>query len=142
MMEKFDAEEALVAIEAYGVHASQWVPTMFVRMLKLGEEVRARYDTSSLVSAIHAAAPSPVEVKRSMIEWWGPVLHEYYAGTEGNGLTYTNSLDWLEHPGSVGKALIGEVVIVDDDGNELSVGEEGGVYFRSDSQFEYHIDPD
>mgnify|MGYP001156738155 FL=1 len=142
VMEKFDAEEALAAIEAHSVHTSQWVPTMFVRMLKLAEEVRSRYDTSSLVTAIHAAAPCPVKVKHSMIEWWGPVLHEYYAGTEGNGLTYTNSLDWLEHPGSVGRAILGELVIVDDDGRELSVGEEGDVYFRSDSQFEYHNDPE
>jgi len=142
VMEKFDPEEALAAIEAHGVHSSQWVPTMFVRMLKLSAEVRSRHDISSLASAIHASAPCPVEVKRSMIDWWGPVLHEYYAGTEGNGLTYTNSVEWLDHPGSVGRALLGEVVIVDDDGNELPVGEEGGVYFRSDSQFEYHNDPD
>ena len=112
---------------------------MFVRMLKLPEEVRGRYELSSLVSAVHAAAPCPVEVKRQMIEWWGPVLHEYYAGTEGNGLTYTNSQDWLEHPGTVGKALLGEVIILDDDGNEVPVGEEGGVYFRGNSSFEYQI---
>ena len=142
VMERFDAEDALAAIEAHGVHTSQWVPTMFVRMLKLPDEVRSRYDLSSLVTAVHAAAPCPVEVKRRMIDWWGPVLHEYYGGTEGNGLTYTDSADWLEHPGSVGRALLGEVVIVDDDGNELPVGEEGGVYFRSDAKFEYHNDPE
>jgi len=141
-MEKFDPEEALAAIDRHQVSGSQWVPTMFVRMLKLPDEVRKKYDVSSLVSAIHAAAPCPVEVKRQMIDWWGPVLHEYYAGTEGNGLTYTNSADWLEHPGTVGKALIGEVVIVDDDGQEAPVGQEGGVYFRSESDFEYHNDPE
>ena len=101
VMERFDAEGALAAIQDHGVTWSQWVPTMFVRMLKLSDEVRAAYDLSTLVSAIHAAAPCPVDVKRRMIEWWGPVLHEYYAGTEGNGLTYTNSVDWLAHPGTV-----------------------------------------
>jgi len=140
-MERFEAEAALAAIERYGVSWSQWVPTMFVRMLKLPDEVRSRYDVSGLVSAVHAAAPCPVDVKRRMIEWWGPVLHEYYAGTEGNGLTYTNSQDWLEHPGTVGRALLGEVVILDDDGNEVPVGTEGGVYFRGNSDFEYHNDP-
>jgi acyl-CoA synthetase (AMP-forming)/AMP-acid ligase II len=142
VMERFDAERALAAIQDHDVTWSQWVPTMFVRMLKLPEEVRGRYELSSLVSAVHAAAPCPVEVKRQMIEWWGPVLHEYYAGTEGNGLTYTNSQDWLEHPGTVGKALLGEVIILDDDGNEVPVGEEGGVYFRGNSSFEYHNDPE
>jgi long-chain acyl-CoA synthetase len=140
-MERFDAESALAAIQEHEVSWSQWVPTMFVRMLKLPEEVRAGYDVSSLISAVHAAAPCPVAVKRQMIEWWGPVLHEYYAGTEGNGLTYTNSQDWLEHPGTVGRALLGEVVILDDDGNEVPVGAEGGVYFRGNSDFEYHNDP-
>jgi len=140
-MERFDAESALAAIQEHEVSWSQWVPTMFVRMLKLPDEVRAGYDVSSLISAVHAAAPCPVDVKRRMIEWWGPVLHEYYAGTEGNGLTYTNSQDWLEHPGTVGRALLGEVVILDDDGNEVPVGTEGGVYFRGNSTFEYHNDP-
>ncbi len=142
VMEKFDPETALEAIQAHRAHTSQWVPTMFVRMLKLPEEVRARYDTSSLVSAIHAAAPCPVEVKSRMIDWWGPVLHEYYAGTEGNGVTYINSEDWLDHPGSVGRAVLGELVIVDDEGNELPVGEEGAIYFRGDARFEYHNDPE
>ncbi|HAQ24174.1 MAG TPA: acyl-CoA synthetase [Acidimicrobiaceae bacterium] len=142
VMERFDAEGALLAIERYGVTWSQWVPTMFVRMLKLPDEVRARYDISSLRSAVHAAAPCPVEVKRRMIDWWGPVLHEYYAGTEGNGLTYTNSADWLDHPGTVGKALLGEVLILDDDGEEVQAGEEGTVYFRGNSNFEYHNDPE
>ena len=140
-MERFDAESALAAIQEHEVSWSQWVPTMFVRMLKLPDEVRAGCDVSSLISAVHAAAPCPVDVKRRMIEWWGPVLHEYYAGTEGNGLTYTNSQDWLEHPGTVGRALLGEVVILDDDGNEVPVGTEGGVYFRGNSDFEYHNDP-
>ncbi|MDG2428983.1 MAG: acyl-CoA synthetase [Acidimicrobiales bacterium] len=142
IMERFDAEGALAAISKHGVTWSQWVPTMFVRMLKLPREIRTSYDVSTLVSAIHAAAPCPVDVKHRMIEWWGPVLHEYYAGTEGNGLTYTDSLDWLAHPGTVGKALLGEVLILDDNGNEVAVGVEGGVYFRGNSDFEYHNDPE
>ncbi|WP_436795941.1 AMP-binding protein [Actinospongicola halichondriae] len=144
VMEHFDPEEALALIEKYGVTLSQWVPTMFIRMLKLPEEVRAKYDVSSLEVAVHAAAPCPVEVKKKMIDWWGPVLHEYYAGTEGNGFVYTNSHDWLEHPGSVGKALIGTLHIVGDDGEEVPVGEPGTVYFEGESAstFEYHNDPD
>lgn len=142
VMERFDPEEALRLIERHRVTTSQWVPTMFVRMLKLPEEVRSRYDVSSLQVAVHAAAPCPVEVKRRMIDWWGPVLHEYYAGTEGNGFCYTNSEDWLAHPGTVGKPLNGVLHILDDDGNELPPGEEGAIYFESDSQFEYHNDPE
>ena len=142
VMEKFDPEESLALIERYGVTDSQWVPTMFVRMLKLDDKVRARYDVSTLRAAIHAAAPCPVDVKRQMIDWWGPVVYEYYAGTEGTGLTFTNSEDWLAHPGTVGRALMGEVVIVDDEGNELPAGEEGGIYFRSDIKVEYHNDPE
>jgi acyl-CoA synthetase (AMP-forming)/AMP-acid ligase II len=142
VMERFDPEEALQLIERYRVTTSQWVPTMFVRMLKLPEEVRSAYDVSSLQVAVHAAAPCPIEVKRRMIDWWGPVLHEYYAGTEGNGFCYTNSEDWLAHPGTVGKPLNGVLHILDDEGEELPPGEEGAIYFESDSQFEYHNDPE
>jgi len=141
VMEHFDPEEALAIIERYRVTASQWVPTMFIRMLKLPPEVRDRYDVSSLTAAVHAAAPCPVAVKEQMIEWWGPVIHEYYAGTEGNGFVYTNSEDWLAHKGSVGKALIGEIHIVGDDGEELPVGEAGTIYFGDGGDFEYHNDP-
>ncbi len=144
VMEHFDPEEALALIEKYGVTISQWVPTMFIRMLKLPDDVRAKCDVSSLRTAVHAAAPCPVEVKKKMIDWWGPVLHEYYAGTEGNGFVYTNSEDWLAHPGTVGKALIGTLHIVGDDGRELPVGEPGTVYFEGEaaSTFEYHNDPE
>ncbi len=142
VMEHFDPEEALALIERYRVTASQWVPTMFIRMLKLPPEVRQRYDVSSLEAAVHAAAPCPVAVKEQMIEWWGPVIHEYYAGTEGNGFVYTNSEDWLAHPGSVGKAIVGEVHFVGDDGRELPVGEAGTIYFGGGGDFEYHNDPD
>jgi acyl-CoA synthetase (AMP-forming)/AMP-acid ligase II len=145
VMERFDPEEALALIEKYRATLSQWVPTMFIRMLKLPDEVRARYDVSSMQAAVHAAAPCPVEVKRRMIEWWGPVLHEYYAGTEGNGFVYTNSEDWLAHPGSVGKALIGSLHIVDEEtGEEVPLGEAGTVYFEGENAatFQYHNDPE
>ena len=98
-------------------------------MLKLPEEVSEKYNTTSLKTVIHAAAPCPIEVKKQMIDWWGPILHEYYAGTEGNGFTYINSEDWLSHQGSVGKSLLGELVIDDDEANEIPVAEEGNVYF-------------
>jgi acyl-CoA synthetase (AMP-forming)/AMP-acid ligase II len=140
--ERFDAEESLALIERYRVTTSQWVPTMFVRMLKLPDDVRARYDLASLVSAAHAAAPCPIEVKQKMIDWWGPILHEYYAGTEGNGITYCNSEDWLTHQGTVGRALVGEIHIVGDDGEEVPVGEVGTIYFGSASEFAYHNDPE
>lgn len=142
MMERFGANEALAAIEAHGVTTSQWVPTMFIRLLKLSDDERAAHDVSSLRCAVHAAAPCPPEVKERMIEWWGPVLHEYYAGSEGNGLVYCNSEEWLAHRGTVGKALLGTLHICGPDGDELPVGEEGTIYFESEASFEYHNDPD
>jgi len=142
MMERFDAEQALKLIERYKVTHSQWVPTMFVRMLKLPEDVRKAYDLSSLKVAVHAAAPCPVEVKRQMIAWWGPILYEYYAGTEGSGSTRIDSEEWLKHPGSVGKAGVGILHICDEDGNDLPPGEAGLIYFeRETPTFEYHNDP-
>ncbi len=140
VMERFDPEDYLRLIEKYEITASQVVPTMFVRMLKLPEETRTRYDVSSLQACIHAAAPCPVEVKRAMIDWWGPVIHEYYAGTEGNGFVYCNSEQWLAHPGTVGSAILGTIHIVGDDGEEVAVGEEGTIYFEGGSEFEYHGD--
>ena len=145
VMEKFDPEAALAAIQQYRITDSQFVPTHFVRMLKLPEETRGKYDVSSLKCAIHAAAPIPVPVKRAMIEWWGPVLYEYYAGTEGNGSTFISSPEWLTKPGSVGKALSGILHICDEDGNEVPRGTEGQVFFEpsdpSQPVFEYHNDP-
>ncbi|MEU1984840.1 acyl-CoA synthetase [Nocardia sp. NPDC019395] len=142
VMERFDAEQALAAIERYRVTHSQWVPTMFVRMLKLDEAVRSRYDVSSLKVAVHAAAPCPVEVKQAMIDWWGPVLYEYYASTEGNGATFIDSEQWLRKPGSVGPAGMGAVRICGEDGAELPVGEVGTIYFeREEVPFAYHNDP-
>jgi acyl-CoA synthetase (AMP-forming)/AMP-acid ligase II len=142
VMEHFEPEAALRFIERYRVTHSQWVPTMFVRMLKLAPEVRARYDVSSLRCAIHAAAPCPVPIKEQMIDWWGPVLFEYYAGTEGNGFVQLNSAEWLAHKGSVGRPLNCELHICDDDGNEVPVGESGTIWFGGGGQFEYHNDPE
>ncbi|MEQ8841922.1 MAG: AMP-binding protein [Acidimicrobiales bacterium] len=142
VMERFDPEDYLRLVGEYQITVSQVVPTMFVRMLKLPEEVRAAYDVSSLQACLHAAAPCPVDVKRQMIEWWGPVIHEYYAGTEGNGFVYCNSEQWLEHPGTVGSALLGIIHIVGDDGEEVPVGESGTVYFEGGAEFEYHGDPE
>ncbi|MBG0829885.1 acyl-CoA synthetase [Planomonospora sp. ID67723] len=142
VMERFDPEQALALIERYGVTHSQWVPTMFIKMLKLPGETRARYDLSSLACAIHAAAPCPVPVKERMIDWWGPIIHEYYAGTEGNGFLYVGSEDWLKHKGTVGRPLLGVVHVCDEDGAELPAGEHGTVYFSDGPTFVYHGDED
>jgi fatty-acyl-CoA synthase len=142
IMDAFDAEDFLRLVELHKVTQSQLVPTMFIRMLKLPDAVRARYDISSLKGAIHAASPCPVEVKAKMIEWWGPILVEYYAGSEGNGATVCNSQQWLGHRGSVGRSLVGVVKIVDDQDRELPVGGIGTVYFANGLPFSYHNDPD
>jgi long-chain acyl-CoA synthetase len=143
MMKRFDAEQALAAIGDRHVTHAQFVPTMFVRMLQLPQEVRDRYDIPSLRVAIHAAAPCPVEVKQKMIDWWGPILVEYYAGTEGNGMTAVDSATWLAKPGTVGRAALGNVRICADDGAELPAGHAGVVYFERDTvPFAYHNDPD
>ena len=142
MMQRFDAEQALRAISDHRATHAQFVPTMFVRMLQLPPGVRDQYDTSSLRVAIHAAAPCPVEVKQKMIDWWGPILLEYYAGTEGNGMTAVDSGTWLTKPGTVGRTILGTVRICADDGTELPVGQTGGVYFERDEvSFTYHNDP-
>jgi fatty-acyl-CoA synthase len=145
VMERFDPEAALAAIEKYKVTDSQFVPTHFVRMLKLPEAVRKKYDTSSLKCAIHAAAPCPVPVKQAMIEWWGPVIYEYYAGTEGNGFTFVTSQEWLTKPGTVGRALTGIIRVCDENGDEVPRGTEGQIFFEPTEgmvPFEYHNDPD
>ena len=141
VLERFDAEGTLDAIERHRVTHGQFVPVMFTRMLKLPESVRSSYDVSSLQRVIHAAAPCPVEIKKQMIDWWGPVIDEYYASSEGHGFTFVTAQDWLAHPGSVGRALIGTVHILDEDGNELPAGEAGEIYFESNVQFEYLNDP-
>ena len=138
LMDRFDAARALEAIERYRVTHSQWVPTHFVRMLRLPEDERHRYDLSRHRVAVHAAAPCPVDVKRAMIDWWGPILREYYSSTEGSGFTYIDSAQWAERPGSVGKPVLGVLRICDPDGNELPPGEVGTIYFEQDqAPFEY-----
>ncbi|MEE2057484.1 AMP-binding protein [Rhodococcus artemisiae] len=144
LMDRFDAEEALALIDRYEVTASQWVPTMFVRMLELPEESRTKYDVSTMKVAIHAAAPCPPEIKRAMIEWWGPVINEYYASTEGSGATFINSEQALARPGSVGHdGVMGHVRICGEDGMELPTGSIGTVWWERDERpFEYHNDPE
>ncbi|HYG27569.1 MAG TPA: acyl-CoA synthetase [Caulobacteraceae bacterium] len=142
VMEKFDPEDCLRLIEQHRCDVGQFVPTHFVRMLKLPKQVREKYDVSSMKSAVHAAAPCPVPVKEQMIEWWGPVLHEYYAGTEGNGFCYINSADWLTHKGSVGKAVLGELRICDEDGEPLPPRTEGAVFFENGPPVNYHNAPE
>lgn len=141
LMPHFDAEAALAAIERFHIDSGQFVPTHFIRMLKLPEAVRARYDVSSMKVAIHAAAPCPIPVKQAMIDWWGPIVAEYYAGSEGNGLTMVTAQQWLEHRGTVGRAIHGILHICDDDGNELPPRSEGLVYFEGGTEFQYHNDP-
>ena len=140
VMEKFDPELALASIEKYRVTDSQWVPTHFVRMLRLPDEAKQRHDLSSHQRAIHAAAPVPVPVKQAMIEWWGPILIEYYAGSEGVGMTLVKSEDWLEHPGTVGRAIHGKLHVCGPDGEELPPGEDGVLYFENDKIPTYHND--
>ena len=142
MLRRFDEVGAMEAIEKYQVTHSQWVPTMFTRMLKLPEESRTQFDLSSHKFAIHAAAPCPVQVKQKMLEWWGPIIYEYYGGTEMNGFTHVSPEEWLERPGTVGKSLLGVPHICDDNGNELPTGQSGIVYFElPEMPFEYLKDP-
>ena len=140
VMEHFDALRYLQLVEQHKITHTQLVPTMFVRMLKLTQQARQRYQLSSLKVAIHAAAPCPIPVKSQIIEWWGPVIWEYYAGTEGNGMTLVGSKDWLARPGTVGKAVIGKLKICDDDGAEVPTGSAGTVYFADGRPFSYHND--
>jgi len=139
-MEHFDAEQYLALVDKHKATVSQVVPTMFVRMLKLPSEVRTKYDVSSLKCVIHAAAPCPIPVKQQMIEWFGPIIHEYYAGTEGNGFVYCNSDMWLAHPGTVGTPIGCTVHICGDDGEDLPHYESGTIYFEGGAAFEYHND--
>jgi long-chain acyl-CoA synthetase len=142
VMEKFDALEALRLIEAHQVTHAQFVPTMFVRMLRLADHERRRYDLSSLKLVIHAAAPCAPQIKKQMIQWLGPIVYEYYAGSEGNGLTAVDSATWSAHPGTVGKAVVGQIYIVDEDGKVLPAGKDGVVYFSGGTDFEYYKDPE
>ncbi len=141
-MTHFDAAESLRLIAKHRITHGQFVPTMFVRMLKLPDDERDAHDVSSLKVAVHAAAPCPPDVKRAMFAWWGPVLHEYYGGSEVNGMCAVGPQDWLTHPGSVGKAVLGVAHICDDEGRELPQGETGAVYFSGMPPFEYFKDPE
>lgn len=137
IMEQFDAEQYLQLLGQYNITHSQLVPTMFSRMLKLPEEARARADVSSLEFVVHAAAPCPVPVKEAMIEWWGPIIHEYYGATEGLGFTTINSEEWLQHKGSVGKVVLGVPHILDEHGNPAAPGEPGEIWFETAMEFSY-----
>ncbi|MEM7115172.1 MAG: acyl-CoA synthetase [Chloroflexota bacterium] len=137
IMKRFDAENALRTIEEFRPNYSQWVPIMFIRMLKLPAAIRNQYDVSSMKLALHAAAPCPIEIKEQMIDWWGPVIFEYYGASEGHGLTAITSEEWLLHKGSVGRAFLGTIHILDENGDELPAGEIGDVYFSGGGQFTY-----
>ncbi|MCV7089109.1 fatty-acid--CoA ligase FadD4 [Mycobacterium interjectum] len=137
LMEKFDAEQALDCIQRYGVTHAQFVPTMFVRMLRLPEETRRRYDLSTLRRVVHAAAPCPPEIKRQMIDWWGPIVDEYYGSSEGAGISFIRADEWLARPGSVGKPMLGTPHILDDHGAELGPGQVGEIYYEGGYPFEY-----
>jgi acyl-CoA synthetase (AMP-forming)/AMP-acid ligase II len=141
VMERFDAAEVLRLIETHRITHGQFVPTMFVRLLRLPEEERRRFDHSSLRSAVHAAAPCPVHVKQAMMDWWGPIIHEYYNSTEAVGGTRIGPEEWLAHPGSVGRAGP-ELHVLDDKGQEVGRGTIGTVYFEGGSNFAYHNDPE
>lgn len=141
VMERFDAREALALCERYRVTDAHFVPTMLVRILKLDAAERRQCDLTSVVRVIHGAAPCPPQIKRAMIDWLGPILEESYGGTEGNGLTMISSREWLAHPGSVGRAFMGAIHILDDEGRELPPGSQGTVYFSGGPRFEYHRNP-
>lgn len=142
VLEKFDAEGCLDAIAKHRVTHGQFVPVMFTRMLKLPESVRSSYDVSSLQRVMHAAAPCPVEIKKQMIDWWGPIVDEYYASSEAHGSTLITAEEWLTHPGSVGRPLTGVLHIVGEDGEELPPGQAGEIYFEGGYDFEYLNDPE
>jgi long-chain acyl-CoA synthetase len=142
VLEKFDPEGCLDAIQRYRVTHAQFVPAMFTRMLKLPKPVRDSYDVSSLKRVMHAAAPCPVEIKKQMMDWWGPIIDEYYASSEAIGSTLITAEEWLAHPGSVGKPMLGAVHILDDNGDELPPGQPGEIYFEGGYAFEYLNDPE
>jgi acyl-CoA synthetase (AMP-forming)/AMP-acid ligase II len=142
VMPRFDPEAALRHIDEHEITHSQWVPTMFVRLLGLDRVSRSAHDLSSHRVAIHSAAPCPPHIKQQMLDWWGPILYEYYGGTEGNVFVAIGPDDWLTHPGSVGRAVFGELHVLDEAGIELPVGEPGSVYVAHGARFEYHNDPE
>lgn len=142
LMERFDPEAALASIQRHRITHATFVPTHFIRMLKLPEDTRSRYDVSSLRAVVHAAAPCPIPVKQAMIDWFGPIVHEYYSGTESCGITALSSEEWLRKPGSVGRAVLGKLHVVDDAGVELPTGSTGNIYFSDGPAFRYLNDPE
>ncbi len=142
VMQRFDAIGALEVIQRYGITHSQWVPSMFVRLLRLSPAERSRFDLTSHLVAIHAAAPCPPSVKRAMLAWWGPIIHEYYGASEGGVFTRITPEEWLQHPGSVGRPVIGRAHILDGDGNECPPGEVGQIYSERGVPVAYHNDPE
>ena len=143
VMEKFDPEQCLAAIQRHHVTHGQFVPAMFVRMLKLPDSVRDSYDVSSLKRVVHAAAPCPVDIKKQMLGWWGPIVDEYYSSSEGAGITFISADDWINHPGSVGKPLLGVAHILDENGDDVPTGQAGQIYFDLGAvNFVYHNDPE
>jgi long-chain acyl-CoA synthetase len=140
IMPKFDAETFLDSIERYRVTHAQVVPTHFVRLLRLPVEIRSRFDLSSLQSVVHTGAPCAPEVKREMIAWFGPIIHDYYGSSEGAGVTTVDSTTWLKKPGTVGKPISGQPHVLDDDGRELSYGEIGTIWFEGIERVQYHND--
>jgi len=141
-MEHFDPEHYLALVERHRITHSQLVPTMFSRMLKMPDAVRKRYDTGSLEFVVHAAAPCPVPIKEQMIEWWGPIIHEYYGATEGLGFTACDSAEWLAHRGTVGRVLLGELHVLGADMQPLPQGQPGELWFKTASPFVYFNDPE
>jgi acyl-CoA synthetase (AMP-forming)/AMP-acid ligase II len=142
VMERFDPLDLLAAVERHRITHVQLVPTHMIRLLKLPEADRRRFDLSSLQMVVHAAAPCPVEVKRAFLDWVGPIVHEYYSGSEGAGFCYVGPEDWLTHPGTVGRSMSGAVHILGPDGAEVPIGEEGEIWFETTRTFEYHRDPE
>ena len=139
---RFDAEATLAHIARYRVTHAQFVPTHFVRMLQLPPQTRAKYDVSSLKMVVHAAAPCPIDVKEQMLEWFGPIIHEYYGLSEGGGFTIVRPEEWIARKGTVGRSVTGTIHVVDDDGAELSPGQVGHLMFENPERFDYHKEPD
>jgi fatty-acyl-CoA synthase len=137
IMEKFDAEQTLECIARYGVTHAQFVPSMFVRMLRLPEATRRRYDLSTLQRVVHASAPCPPEIKRQMLDWWGPIVDEYYGSSEGAGISFIRAEEWLQRPGSVGRPMLGLPHILDERGREVPAGQVGEIYYEGGYPFEY-----
>jgi acyl-CoA synthetase (AMP-forming)/AMP-acid ligase II len=142
LTEKFDAEESLRIVEEFGVTHTSMVPTMFVRFLRLPEDVRRRYDVSSIRLAIHAGAACPVPVKRAMMEWWGPVLYEFYGGSENIGMVLITPDEWLAHPGSVGRPAPGTISVLGEDHAPVAPYERGTIWFDHAPNFSYHHSPE